>query len=118
MTMLKIHANLIVEVKMKYITLILTGLFFIPVSASAQFLFQDVTTQAGIYMFGNGSNEAGSGVVVADFNNDGWDDCYFAGGEDFDKIFLNMHDGTFKDITPLNVKTLFDRNGLQWRTNP
>src|SRR5258706_15371014 len=104
MTMLKIHANQKKGGVMKIIALLVLGLFLFPGYSSAQFLFQDVTEQAGVYMYGNGSNEAGSGVVVADFNNDGWDDFYLSGGLDSDKIFINMHDGTFKDLTPLNVK--------------
>src|ERR1051325_10965264 len=97
--------------EMKLTLLIIIGLFLIISSAHAQFLFQDVTDQAGIYMFGSGSNEAGSGVVVADFNNDGWDDVYMPGGLDSDKIFINLQDGTFKQVAPSNLSVRLDRNG-------
>jgi len=105
---------------MKHAILILLGLCLLPASVPAQFLFRDVTDSAGIYMYGSGSDQAGSGVVVADFNNDGWDDFYLPGGQDADKIFINMHDGTFKDVTPLNVKTHEQRNDTttRFRTNP
>jgi hypothetical protein len=98
--------------------IIIVGLLCLPVYASAQFLFQDATAEAGIYMLGSGSGDAGSGVVVADFNVDGWDDLYLPGGFDSDKIFINLHDGTFMPVLPLNVATHLENNGLQFRLDP
>jgi hypothetical protein len=57
--------------------------------------FQDVSAQAGIYQAAMGY---GLGVVVADFNQDGWEDVYVS--NDFhedDYYYLNNHDGTFKE---------------------
>src|SRR5690349_22874560 len=98
--------------------LIAVTLFMSPAYALGQFLFQDVTEQSGIYMLSSGANEAGPGAVIFDLNGDGWDDVYMPGGYDTDKIFINMHDGTFETIKPFNVATHLDRTGLQWRTNP
>lgn len=55
--------------------------------------FTDVSAQAGI--LGEGW---GLGVVVNDFNNDGWPDVYCA--NDFlssDHLYINQRDGTFRD---------------------
>src|SRR5205807_9519134 len=86
---------------------------YLPVTGFAQFLFRDVTSASGIYM-----RSRGAGVVVCDFNNDGWDDIYMPGGDDSDKIYFNMQDGTFKDVTPLNVLSHSDTGSLSWRSSP
>ncbi len=55
--------------------------------------FQDITDQAGINRYGYGL-----GVVVADFDQDGFTDIYVA--NDFltpDYLFINQGDGTFRD---------------------
>ena len=57
--------------------------------------FTDVTKEAGI----EGANlNMGLGVVVSDFNNDGWPDIYCS--NDFfeqDFFYINQRDGTFKE---------------------
>src|SRR5437016_2250777 len=91
---------------------------FAPTVARAQFLFKDITSSSGIYMVSSDVGDAGAGVVVFDFNGDGWDDIYMAGGSDSDKLYLNMRDGTFKDITPPNLSTHADAHGQSWRIFP
>jgi hypothetical protein len=58
--------------------------------------FEDVSARAGIY----GSEIGlGLGVVVSDFNRDGWPDFYVA--NDFferDYLYLNNGDGTFREV--------------------
>ncbi len=58
-----------------------------------QIYFNDVSNEAGI--LGEGW---GLGIIVNDFNRDGWPDIYCA--NDFlssDHLYINQHDGTFKD---------------------
>ena len=57
--------------------------------------FTDVSDASGV-----GKPEAkGMGVVLADFNNDGWPDIMIANDTWPNFLFLNNHDGTFKDVS-------------------
>src|SRR5215472_8927046 len=57
--------------------------------------FTDVSEKSGI-----GIPEAkGMGVVLADFNNDGWTDVAVANDTWPNFLFINKKDGTFKDIS-------------------
>ncbi|HEV8513483.1 MAG TPA: CRTAC1 family protein, partial [Cyclobacteriaceae bacterium] len=66
--------------------------------------FVDVSEQAGIY----GSVIAfGLGVTVGDINKDGWPDIYVS--NDFferDYLYINQHDGTFKEDLPQQMKSI------------
>jgi enediyne biosynthesis protein E4 len=55
--------------------------------------FTDVSDRSGV-----GKPEAkGMGLVLADFNNDGWTDIAVANDSWPNFLFLNKHDGTFED---------------------
>lgn len=57
--------------------------------------FTDVSDKSGI-----GAPEAkGMGVVLADLNNDGWPDIFIANDTWPNFLFLNSHDGTFRDMS-------------------
>jgi hypothetical protein len=57
--------------------------------------FTDVSDASGV-----GKPEAkGMGVVLADFNNDGWTDIAIANDSWPNFLFLNKHDGTFEDVS-------------------
>jgi hypothetical protein len=54
--------------------------------------FTDVTKQAGM-----DKPNRGWGVVCADLTGDGWPDVYVANDEERQNLWVNQHDGTFKD---------------------
>src|SRR5712671_4997981 len=57
--------------------------------------FSDASDSSGV-----GKPEAkGMGVVVADFNNDGWPDIAIANDTWPNFLFINKHDGTFQDVS-------------------
>ncbi len=56
--------------------------------------FTDVSAQAGIL---KQSGFYGLGVLVADFDNDGWPDIYMASDTTAALLFMNDRDGTFRE---------------------
>ena len=58
---------------------------------------EDVTLKAG---FGQWPGP-GLGVVCADFNGDGWPDFLIANDQAPNRLWINQHDGTFKDEAAL-----------------
>jgi hypothetical protein len=56
--------------------------------------FTDVSVQAGIL---KQTGFYGLGVLVADFDNDGWPDIYMASDTTAALLFMNNHDGTFRE---------------------
>ena len=56
--------------------------------------FTDVSVEAGI---AKPWNSYGMTVVAADFNEDGWPDIYVASDSTPSLLFINQHDGTFKE---------------------
>jgi hypothetical protein len=57
--------------------------------------FTDVSDASGV-----GKPESkGMGVVLADFNNDGWPDIAIANDTWPNFLFINKHDGTFEDVS-------------------
>ena len=57
--------------------------------------FTDVSAKCGIL---NTPGTYGLGVLVADFDNDGWPDIYVANDSTSSALYKNNHDGTFTDI--------------------
>ena len=55
--------------------------------------FEDVSRRAGITTV----EDAGLGVVTADFDDDGWLDVYVANDADPNNLWINQRDGTFVD---------------------
>ncbi|MGC2402584.1 MAG: CRTAC1 family protein [Acidobacteriaceae bacterium] len=56
--------------------------------------FSDVTQKSGI---GKAPPSYGLGVLVADFDNDGWPDIYVANDSEMSFLFWNNRDGTFTE---------------------
>jgi hypothetical protein len=69
--------------------------------------FTDVTEKAGV-----GNERWGFGVVVGDYDNDGWADIYVANFGS-NRLYHNNHDGTFTDVAVKAGVTLGD-----WSTGP
>ena len=57
--------------------------------------FTDVSDASGV----SKPESKGMGVVLADFNNDGWTDIAIANDSWPNFLFLNKHDGTFEDAS-------------------
>ena len=57
-------------------------------------LFDEISDQAGT---GNGINN--NGIIIGDFNGDGYEDLFIPSRLDKNRLFKNNGDGTFKDVT-------------------
>ncbi len=57
--------------------------------------FSDVSEAAGILKT---EGTYGLGVIVSDFDNDGWPDIYVANDSTSSALYKNNHDGTFREI--------------------
>ena len=57
--------------------------------------FNDVSDAAGILKT---EGTYGLGVIVSDFDNDGWPDIYVANDSTSSALYKNNHDGTFREI--------------------
>jgi hypothetical protein len=60
---------------------------------SAEVSFEDVTLKAGLAA----ARGKGLGVVCADFDGDGWPDIFAANDMMANHLWINQHDGTFKE---------------------
>ncbi len=69
--------------------------------------FTDVSERASVT---RPTRSYGLGVVVADFDNDGWPDIYVANDASPSLLFRNNHDGTFTDIAVM-AGCAYDANG-------
>lgn len=69
--------------------------------------FNDVSERSGIA----GVSAAGLGVVCDDFSGDGWQDIYVANDKYANHLWINQHDGTFRDRALL-TGTAYNREGI------
>ena len=60
--------------------------------------FEDVTRKALV----GGAYGPALGVSTADFDGDGWIDIYVGNDGEPNQLWMNQHNGTFKDLAPLN----------------
>jgi len=78
----------------------LLGVFFaFGTNVCAQpFAFTKADAAIGIsHVYGN-TNFMGGGMAWFDYNNDGWEDLYLAGGNLRDALYRNNGDGTFTEV--------------------
>lgn len=71
----------------------------LPLLAAGQVAFEEVSLISGIKHYAVASDFMGAAVAVFDYNNDGWQDIYFTGGLQADKLYKNLGMGIFKDVT-------------------
>jgi enediyne biosynthesis protein E4 len=69
--------------------------------------FEDISVAAGVA----DPVGKGLGVVFTDIDQDGWQDIYVANDKTINFLYLNNHDGTFKDIS-LSSGAGFSESGL------
>jgi enediyne biosynthesis protein E4 len=72
--------------------------------------FTDVTTRSGLDKAPSGF---GLGVLSADYDNDGWPDIYVSCDSTPSLLFMNNHDGTFREEGPLRGVAYGDNGQLQ-----
>lgn len=88
--------NKLIGITISFVLVLACGLVR---EAIAQATFFDVTANAGIdHQFKVYEGSFGGGVCVLDFDNDGWEDIFLAGGMNDDQLLRNNHDGTFSNI--------------------
>ncbi len=87
-------------------------------NALPAFAFRNIASQAKLnFVLNNGAaprkyqiETMTGGVAAFDYDNDGWDDIYFANGAElpalqksspsfWNRLYRNQHDGTFSDVT-------------------
>ncbi len=106
--------------------IIFAAILYLPSTTYAQFYFIEDTTTSGIYQRSSNSDNLSGGVVVFDFDNDGFEDLYLGGGIFPDKLFRNIGNGRFQNVAPTNFAehnsfqsftrggTAFDYNNDGW----
>ena len=99
------------------ITLVIAA--FLPCRSTAQFVFEDATESTKIFQSCTPAGDIGSGVVVLDLNNDGWEDLYLPGNVTGDRLFENQKNGTFNEVTFGTTKdsAFFRHNNFNSYTN-
>ena len=83
--------------KAKLYVLLFLSIFFLQNPTTAQ--FQEVSKGINIDQIHLTVRSLGGGATFFDFNNDGFLDLYVTGGGNTDKLYMNLGDGRFHDVT-------------------
>jgi len=67
-------------------------------AAFAQIQYKDISASANINCLNTTPDRTGGGVIIFDYNNDGLEDFYCAGGNSDDALYKNNGDGTFTNV--------------------
>ncbi len=96
----------------KLFTLLLSCILTVSLVSAQQ--FTEVSARVGLnYIYpGNDNQEVGSGIVVMDVNNDGWDDFFQAGGVFPSKLWINKK-GKFVDASAAYGLAVLDKLYVQ-----
>ncbi len=78
---------------MKHVLIL--GLAFIMTMTQAQMTFSDMSNEANI-----DHGNRNSGVAVADYDGDGWQDVYVSVRDGANRLYRNQGDGSFMDVAP------------------
>jgi len=65
----------------------------------AQVLYEEISLQSGIDHLQSSTIFFGGGIAVLDFDNDGWEDVYLTGGDNPDKLYRNLGNNQFVDVS-------------------
>lgn len=85
---------------MKY--LVLAILFLVVAKNVVYAQFEDISRARNIEHLHNSPFLMGGGVAFFDYNNDGLEDVYYTGGIDSDKLYKNLGNGLFQNISEIS----------------
>ncbi len=63
--------------------------------------FSEVALSRGLQHVAVASDFMGAAVAIFDYDNDGWQDVYLTGGLHSDKLFRNLGNGVYSDVTSI-----------------
>ncbi len=78
---------------------ILTFVFMLLLKSGTYAQFEDIASSRNLNHLHNSPFLMGGGLAFFDYNNDGLEDIYYTGGADTDKLYKNLGNGLFKDVS-------------------
>lgn len=84
--------------------LLFTCFYIVSALTTARAQYVDITQDLGISHTYINNDHIGGGVAIVDYNSDGWLDMVFTGGETPDRLFENLKNGQFQDVSEKLLK--------------
>ncbi len=81
------------------LAIVFAGVMLVHADLQAQIKFKDITKTSGFNLICASTTDYSPGMIVFDYDNDGWDDIYCVGGIGDDALYHNNHDGSFTDVS-------------------